>query len=447
MIRTFGWLLGIEQATSIDQLDVSLAAPWVQDRAFWIFLLAVAVIVGALLFYLRLQSRGTYLQRLSLGLFRGALLALLLLTLADPVLELTLASRRRPLMYVIFDGTDSMAIEDELPESERAAIEKAVDWKKPEGKKKSPPDAKPTRIDYVRALLASENNPLDRLAQEKNVEIEAYLFDGNTTSQLRKLTASSAGRGRFAAKQLAEQLSTKGQVTALGEVVSEIGQQLGSSRAIGALVFSDFAHNSGLAPLGSGGQSPAARLGMPVYAVGVGASEAIDLAVDLQTDPRMKRAERSNLAVKVRQSGLSGQSATIRVTGKRLSGEAAAGPAAEFTVGQKTITLKEAVETIDLPFTPEEAGRYEFVAKAEKLAGEVVEQNNQAARQVNIIDDYLRLMYVAYEPTWEWRFIKEVFHRDKLVGMEGFRTFLSSSDPRVRESNVIFQPTLTPKRS
>ena len=56
-------------------------------------------------------------------------------------------------------------------------------------------------------------------------------------------------------------------------------------------------------------------------------------------------------------------------------------------------------------------------------------------------------MYVAYEPTWEWRFIKEVFHRDKLVGMEGFRTFLSSSDPRVRESNVLFLPTLTPKRS
>jgi hypothetical protein len=56
-------------------------------------------------------------------------------------------------------------------------------------------------------------------------------------------------------------------------------------------------------------------------------------------------------------------------------------------------------------------------------------------------------MYVAYEPTWEWRFIKEVFHRDKLVGMDGFRTFLSSSDPRVRESNVLFLPTLTPKRS
>ncbi|MFT5526945.1 MAG: hypothetical protein ACI9HK_004927, partial [Pirellulaceae bacterium] len=37
--------------------------------------------------------------------------------------------------------------------------------------------------------------------------------------------------------------------------------------------------------------------------------------------------------------------------------------------------------------------------------------------------------------------------RDKLVGMEGFRTYLASSDPRVRETNILFQSTLTPKRS
>src|SRR5262249_34988030 len=147
-----------------------------------------------------------------------------------------------------------------------------------------------------------------------------------------------------------------------------------------------------------------------------------------------------------RQSGLDGQTVTVRVVGRKLSSESAA-VSAEINVGQRTVTLKNPVETIDLPFTPDDSGRFEFTATADKLEGEVVAQNNQAARQVNIVDDYLRLMYVAYEPTWEWRFIKEVFHRDKLVGLQGFRTFLSSSDPRVRESNVLFLPTLTPKRS
>ena len=77
----------------------------------------------------------------------------------------------------------------------------------------------------------------------------------------------------------------------------------------------------------------------------------------------------------------------------------------------------------------------------------MVDQNNRADREVNIRDDFLRLMYVEYEPTWEWRFIKEVFHRDKLVGTRGFRTFLRSADPHVRNTNELFLPTLTRPRS
>jgi hypothetical protein len=57
------------------------------------------------------------------------------------------------------------------------------------------------------------------------------------------------------------------------------------------------------------------------------------------------------------------------------------------------------------------------------------------------------LLFVEHEPTWEWRFIKEVFHRDKLVGLRGFRTFLRSADPVVRESNDLFLPSLTLPRS
>ena len=56
----------------------------------------------------------------------------------------------------------------------------------------------------------------------------------------------------------------------------------------------------------------------------------------------------------------------------------------------------------------------------------------------------MRLLFVEYEPTWEWKFIKEVFHRDKLVGPRGFRTFLRSADPKVRQTNELYVPTLSP---
>src|SRR5436190_19327869 len=441
MTHTLGWLLGLDNVASIDSIDVTLAAPWAQDRVFWVFLISALLLIGSLAFYLRLQHQGKRGPRMMLGVFRGILLALLLVTLADPVLQLQIVNRQRPLVYAVFDGTDSMAIEDELPSAERAAIERAVG----DGRNANISE-KPSRIEYVQSLLRKkQDNLLSRLAADKQADIEAFAFDGNTTSQLRKLRLAKSGQRRLDSAHVAEQLTATGQVTSLGTVLQEIGQQYGSRRLAGVILFSDFAQNSGPAPLG-GPQSPVARLGVPIHTVGVGATEAIDLAVDLQTDPKMKKAERSSILVHVRQSGLDGQAVTVRGSGSKLSGETDA-RSAEINVGQQTITLNGPVQTADLPFTPEDSGRFEFVASADRLEGEVAVQNNQAARLVNIIDDYLRLMYVAYEPTWEWRFIKEVFHRDKLVGMPGFRTFLSSSDPRVRESNVLFLPTLTPKRS
>ncbi len=121
-------------------------------------------------------------------------------------------------------------------------------------------------------------------------------------------------------------------------------------------------------------------------------------------------------------------------------------PAEGRLIAERTVTLTAATQPLEFPYVPEETGRYEFVVTADPVAGELVTQNNSVAREVTIRDDFLRLLFVEYEPTWEWRFIKEVFHRDKLVGTRGFRTFLRSADPNVRKSNELFVSTLTPRR-
>jgi hypothetical protein len=161
----------------------------------------------------------------------------------------------------------------------------------------------------------------------------------------------------------------------------------------------------------------------------------------------MKKSERSTVIVTLRQSGLDGQKVPVTVKARRLGSEDMADATATLPVGQKEVELKGPTLTLELPYTPEQTGRFEFIAEVPVLSGEVVEQNNRATREVNIRDDFLRLLYVEYEPTWEWRFIKEVFHRDPLVGERGFRTFLRSSDPRVRKEKGLFQPNLTPQRS
>ena len=67
---------------------------------------------------------------------------------------------------------------------------------------------------------------------------------------LRRLRGGEASRLDLA--KLNEQLRATGQVTALGSVLSEIEQQYRSRRLAGVVLLSDFAQNSGPAPLAIG---------------------------------------------------------------------------------------------------------------------------------------------------------------------------------------------------
>ncbi len=104
------------------------------------------------------------------------------------------------------------------------------------------------------------------------------------------------------------------------------------------VVVSDFDQNSGPPPV-----AKAKSLGVPVYTVGVGPITAIDLAVDLQAPPLMKKAERSNVVVTLRQTGLEGEAVTVSVIARRLGGSAESlGSPETLKIGEKSVALKGA---------------------------------------------------------------------------------------------------------
>jgi hypothetical protein len=451
MTRIIGWLLGLDHVDSIDDIEVALAAPWAQDGLFWLCAGCAVFVVLSVIFYLRFQTRGSRAIRLGLAISRGLLLSLLLVTLAYPVLRITSTRQPSPLLYFVFDGTDSMAIEDELAKEQRDELLTAVGREMQPAAEGGQAEPLRSRMDYVRALVACQQDNLVDKLHDKDLRLEAFLFDGSSTSQLRRLELGPNGDDKLDRQHLASQLTDKGQVTAIGAVLDDLAQQFGSSQLAGVVLFSDFAHNSGLAPVGrSGGneQSPASRLGVPLFTVGVGPASARDLAVDLQPPPRMKKGENTTIAVKLSQTGMEDQTCRVRVTARRLQGDLVTfRERGEIVVGEESVTFSQPVAYVEMPFNPADAGRFEFSATVEPMDGEVIDENNRSTREVNVIDDYLRLMYIEYEPTWEWRFVKEVFHRDRAVGMRGFRTFLRSADPKVRQYNDLFLPTLTPKRS
>ncbi|MBB73020.1 MAG: hypothetical protein CMJ75_00755 [Planctomycetaceae bacterium] len=432
MRNSLAWLLGLEDFSSIDDAAITLSADWAQGAGhfFWALLgLALACAAG-ITFYLKWQPAGARSVRVLLGISRGLLLSLLILTLAEPVITVTTAQLRSPLVYVLFDGTASMAIADcVVPTTAPSAATNA------------------TRLDLVRNTLVQDPNNFLRQLQQQKTRLEVFQFAGNSTSSLRKLRLQSDNQTGFDPATVARQLSANGQVTAIGAALHDVTRQLGSGELDALIVVSDFGHNTGVMPLSAGSpaqRSPAARLGIPVYTVGVGEPAAVDLAVSLQTEPKIRRGEQTLLRASIRQNGLSGQPARLRLTARPQTSRSVDEQTA--VVAELELTLDDATTLAEFPWLPQRAGEFVFNLSVEPLAGEVLTENNQAIRRANIIDDFVRLMYVAHEPTWEWRFVKEVFHRDKAVGLRGFRTYLASSDPLVRGSNPLFLQTLTPPR-
>ncbi len=440
-----GRLLNLENVKSVDQIRPSLAAPWARQHPSWVLFGCLVLAAIALGFYARLQPKTHGHMRWPLAVMRGLTLIALLMILAEPVLTVSVTDNPRPLLWVLFDGSDSMGIADELTDTQREQLGAAVGIK-PSATLPSASDnpdkvTKLARIDYVKAWIAkNQDNVLNKL-QEK-FRLKGFIFE--RADGVRSLNWTGNVTEKVDTTQASGQLTTTGQVTAIGKALDDLAMRHATSNLAGVVVVSDFDQNSGPPPL-----AKAQSLRVPLYTVGVGPTAALDLAVDLQAPPLMKKAERSTVTVTLRQSGLPSETVQVRVTARPLggAGDMMSSAISSITVGEKQVQLQSSVTPIEFPFTPEETGRFEFIAEVPPITGEVVEQNNRVSREVNIRDDFLRLMYVEYEPTWEWRFIKEVFHRDKLVGTRGFRTFLRSSDPKVRISNELFLPTLTPQRS
>lgn len=428
MNELLGNLLRIENVRSIDRWELGFAAAWAQRHPEWVLLGCLAAIALAIWFYRRFQPALPRGRRVALSVLRAALLALLVVLLADPVLQVTLQHVSRPLLWLLVDGSESMALEDDLPAEERTRLAAATGLE-PTGA------ARPARVDYLRAWLQRpEGNVVRRLAEK--FRLKAFLFTGPEGVQ--PLDLDDEARGTVDPARAAASLTTAGEVTAIGAALRDLRARHTASSLQGIVIVSDFDENSGPPAV-----EAAERLATPIYTVGIGPEIAVDLAADLQAPPVMKKGEATSATVLVRQSGLAGASIAVAITGRRVDGTTL-GP--EVAIGSRTVTLDGPTATVEIPFTPQEVGRWEFAATVEPQPGESVTGNNVSSREVTVRDDFLRLMYVADVPGWEWRFIKEVFHRDPLVGERGFRTFLRSADPRVRRENPLYLETATPSR-
>ena len=132
-------MLGLEQMQSVTDFKSSFAAPWAQRAPMLLLFGCVGLVSAAAVFYFRHQPNRHRRWRFVLFVLRAAVLCQVLLLLAEPILTLTIQSKKRPALWLLFDGTDSMNIADDLPPDVRAATDKAVGIDQTQG------DAQPRR--------------------------------------------------------------------------------------------------------------------------------------------------------------------------------------------------------------------------------------------------------------------------------------------------------------
>lgn len=413
--RILGRLLQLDSGQSVEQIRPALGAPWAQDAPAAVFFGCLLLAGLGVWFYLKGQPARRKPTRIFLAASRAAVLCALLLVLAEPILNVRVAGRLRPSLWLLFDGTDSMNLVDEEP----AATGKS-------------------RLDQVKAWLDGQQGQELFRKLDEQFRLRAFLF--KRSDGVIPLALSSGSHGRSDPEFLAGQLTADGTVTALGAALDDLGRRADTGRASGVVIVSDFNQNAGPTPVAA-----ARRLATRMFTIGVGAVATVDASVTIQSPLVVKREERAAITILLRQRGLTGQLAQVTLS---VEQDNATGASSEpVVVGRRRIALSQEVSPLEFSWVPDRAGRATLLAQVEPLTGERVVENNLAKREITVRDDFLRVLYVEYEPTYEWRFIKEVFHRDKLVGMQGFRTFLRSSDPKVRRPGSLFVPTMTLPRS
>ncbi|MCE5328378.1 MAG: hypothetical protein LLG01_18410 [Planctomycetaceae bacterium] len=425
------FLFGLKDAKSITAApELTFAEHWAAGAPAWVFFGCVGLAVLGIVSYLKFEPRIRDRRRFWGAALRALVLAALFFVAADPILKISYRQTPKPLVYLLFDGSESMAIRDRFEAAEQRSLCEAAGIKLPPG---SQP---PSRMEYIQGVLSTSDFIAD---MNKKAHVRAFAIDRQGVHTIKSSTASD---GAAEGKTIAAALTATAPLTPLGKAIEDIALEYKRDDLGAVVMFSDFNKNSGPDPDG-----PAGRLARPIYTVGLGPVATRDLSVKMTISPVLKKAERDVVSVSLQQSQLDGQTVTVRVMAEPLTAEGAVDKSRQGRlVGERQVTLRGARASAEIPFIPDEVGRVRLTAKVEPVSGESVEENNASSREVNIRDDFMRLLYVAYEPNWEWRFIKEVFHRDKLVGMRGFRTFLFSSDPDVRRTNPLFTPRIDSNR-
>ena len=201
------------------------------------------------------------------------------------------------------------------------------------------------------------------------------------------------------------QFEPNGALTDIGTAIREAAAAWKGQNTAGILLITDGGHNSGQFPL-----EDITRLGVPVYAIGVGSVEPPkDIQIQhIDYTPVVYTDHESIIRVTVAQTGYTGKTARIslrEMTRKTLVDSVTL----TFNEPQNGVTTKQIVE---LKLTPQVEGNFQYTVELPVLDSELTEANNQKTFSVKVVKAKLNVFYLEGRPRWEYTYLKRALQRD-----------------------------------
>ncbi len=277
------------------------------------------------------------------------------------------------------------------------------------------------RIDLARAIL--DHPDLGFLRNPgAHVVVRRFRF-GETL-------APAEGEGDAAPESLRTAEPTDA-ATCLGSALEEAVSRFTGQGIDGVVVLTDGASNLGLDAL-----EAARRLrerAVPIYPVGIGLPAPDDVAVrGVLVGDAALAGERVPFVAELGASGFGGRAVEVVAT---LDGA---------EVARRTVVIDGARTLVPMEFTaPAKHGGVRLEVSAAALAGEVSSENNRAAREIELIDEKIKVLYVEGRPRWEYRYLRAVLLRDPRLDVRFLLTEGDADLPRTSPQHLVRFPEQT----
>ncbi len=258
----------------------------------------------------------------------------------------------------------------------------------------------------VALFLVSKEKPVVAVLSDRSASMEKQNRKKQAEEAIEKLT-SQKGDWEYRILDFGDTLADFGSLsfakaTAIGAVLGYVSE---TPHLAGVVVASDGGNNAGPDPV-----KTAEKLGVPVYTVAVGEEErTLDLGIEKINHPPLAfegTPMKIEFVVSARGVGKAKLPLLLSRGNKKI-----AAPIVDF--------FGDGEQTVEIELTPDSVGTLTFSAGLPVLAKEEQTKNNRRIFSMRVLKAKLKVLLVAGQPGWNYRFLSEALEENPRLELEG----------------------------